>query len=88
MASVKVTVTLGKTELPQIKKLARDGKAPSVWGVAQHAVRVALADVAGWGAALADALQKPGGPLTDSERAWADSVLKPTAKGRGQRRAA
>jgi Arc/MetJ-type ribon-helix-helix transcriptional regulator len=87
MASVKVTITLGEAEIAQIRKLARDGKAPSVSGFVQHAVRVALADVAGWGAMLALALQQTGGPLSASERAWADSVLKP-GKGRGRRRAA
>lgn len=41
----------------------------------QHAVSVALDDVAGWGAMLAKALQETGGPLTDDERAWADHLL-------------
>ncbi|MCU1375642.1 MAG: hypothetical protein JWO68_2928 [Actinomycetia bacterium] len=31
--------------------------------------------VAAWGALLAEALVKTGGPLTDEERAWADDVL-------------
>jgi hypothetical protein len=41
----------------------------------QHAVSVALDDVAGWGAMLAEALSETGGPLTQSERAWADEAL-------------
>jgi hypothetical protein len=41
----------------------------------QHAVAVALDDVAGWGAMLAEALRQTGGPLSDDERAWADDVL-------------
>ncbi len=36
---------------------------------------VALDDVAGWGALLAEALRETGGALSDSERAWADEVL-------------
>jgi hypothetical protein len=38
-------------------------------------VAVALDDVAGWGAMLAEALRQTGGPLSDDERAWADDVL-------------
>jgi hypothetical protein len=41
----------------------------------QHAVAVALDDVAGWGVMLAEALRQTGGPLSDDERAWADDVL-------------
>lgn len=36
-------------------------------------------DVAGWGAALSEALVSTGGELSAQERAWADGVL-----GRGQ----
>jgi len=41
----------------------------------QHAVAVALDDVAGWGAMLAQALRQTGGGLSDEERSWADEVL-------------
>ncbi|MGI8537609.1 MAG: hypothetical protein ACR2K2_14255 [Mycobacteriales bacterium] len=33
-------------------------------------------DVAGWGAALSDALASTGGELSAAERAWADEVLE------------
>jgi hypothetical protein len=46
-----------------------------VSGFVQHAVSVALDDVAGWGALLAEALRETGGPLTGEERAWADEML-------------
>ena len=49
--------------------------APSVSGFVQHAVAVALDDVAGWGVMLAEALRETGGVLSDDERAWADDVL-------------
>jgi len=49
--------------------------APSVSGFVQRAVAVALDDVAGWGAMLAEALRQTGGRLSDEERAWADEVL-------------
>ena len=44
-------------------------------GSRQHAVAVALDDVAGWGVMLTEALRQTGGPLSDDERAWADDVL-------------
>ena len=50
-------------------------QAATVSGFVAHAVSVSLDDVAGWGALLAEALCETGGPLTDAERAWADSVL-------------
>jgi hypothetical protein len=49
--------------------------APSVSGFVQHAVAVALDDVAGWGAILAEALRQTGGALSAGDRAWADDVL-------------
>jgi Arc/MetJ-type ribon-helix-helix transcriptional regulator len=75
MATRKVTVTLDEVQLDQIKRLVEGGGASSVSGFVQHAVAVALDDVAGWGAMLAEALRATGGPLTDDERAWADEVL-------------
>jgi len=75
MASKKVTVTLDETQLDRIRALVAAGTAASVSGFVQHAVSVALDDVAGWGALLAEALRETGGALSDSERAWADEVL-------------
>lgn len=75
MATRKVTVTLEEAQLDQIRKLVDAGGAASVSGFVQHAVAVAIDDVAGWGALLAQALRESGGPLTDEERAWADGVL-------------
>jgi Arc/MetJ-type ribon-helix-helix transcriptional regulator len=75
MATRKVTVTLDDAQLEQIRALVRAGTAPSVSGFVQHAVAVALDDVAGWGAILAEALRQTGGALSDDERAWADDVL-------------
>lgn len=49
--------------------------APSVSGFVQHAVAVALDDVAGWGAMLAQALRETGGTPSEDERAWADDIL-------------
>lgn len=75
MATRKVTVTLEAAQLDAIRRLVEAGSAASVSGFVQHAVSVALDDIAGWGALLADALRETGGPLTDDERAWADELL-------------
>jgi len=75
MATRKVTITLDEAQLDQIRSLVQARTAPSVSGFVQHAVAVALDDIAGWGAMLAEALQQTGGTLTDDERAWADDVL-------------
>jgi Arc/MetJ-type ribon-helix-helix transcriptional regulator len=75
MATRKVTVTLAEDVVAQIRDLVESGTASSVSGFVQHAVAVALDDVAGWGAMLAHALEETGGPLTETERNWADQVL-------------
>ncbi len=75
MASKKLTITLDEVQLERIRALVSAGSAPSVSGFVQHAVSVALDDVAGWGALLAEALRETGGPLSDDERAWADDLL-------------
>ncbi len=75
MATKKVTVTLDEGQLARIRALVAAGSAPSVSGFVQHAVGLALDDVAGWGALLAEALRETGGALSDEERAWADGIL-------------
>lgn len=79
MATRKITVTLDETQVEQIRGLVDAGNAASISGFVQHAVSVALDDVAGWGAILAEALRETGGPLTDDERAWADQLLSTPA---------
>ena len=80
MASKKVTITLAEEQLARVRALVDGGKAPSVSGFVQHAVGVALDDVAGWGAMLAEALAATGGPLSKEEKAWADSALGATVR--------
>jgi Arc/MetJ-type ribon-helix-helix transcriptional regulator len=75
MATKKVTITLDQEQLGRIRALVAAGTAPSVSGFVQHAVSVALDDVAGWGALLAEALRETGGALSEGERTWADEVL-------------
>jgi Arc/MetJ-type ribon-helix-helix transcriptional regulator len=82
MASKKVTITIDQEQLDQVRALVGAGTAPSVSGFVQHAVAVALDDVAGWGALLAEALKETGGGLSDEERTWADEMLGVTQHGR------
>lgn len=55
-------------------------------GRSSHAVQVALADVAGWGTMLGQALDETGGPLTREERAWADEILGTSSSARAVER--
>ena len=75
MATKKVTVTLDELQLDRIRALVEAGSAASVSGFVQHAVDVALDDVAGWGSLLAEALRETGGALSEEERAWAEGIL-------------
>lgn len=75
MVTKKVTITLDESQLDRIRVLVGSGVAPSVSGFVQHAVGVALDDVAGWGAMLAGALRDTGGELSAEERRWADETL-------------
>jgi len=75
MATRKVTITLEESQLDRVRAMVASGQAGSVSGFVQHAVDVALDDVAGWGAMLAEALERTGGPLSPDERAWADDLL-------------
>jgi Arc/MetJ-type ribon-helix-helix transcriptional regulator len=75
MATKKVTITIDENQLERIRALIEAGTTSSVSGFVQHAVGVALDDVAGWGAMLADALIDTGGELSRDERRWADEVL-------------
>ena len=88
MATKKITITLEEDQLASIRNLVASGKAATVSAFVKHAVAVSLADVSGWGAMLGLALQRTGGPLTRKERAWADSVLRPSHKSRRKRTAA
>lgn len=71
----KVTITLPIETVDRVRRLVEADEASSISGFVQHAVGVALDDVAGWGSALREALASTGGELSAQERAWADSVL-------------
>ncbi len=80
MATKKITITLDEAQVERIRSLVQARTASSVSGFVQHAVAVALDDVAGWGAMLAEALRETGGALSDDERAWADDILGADAR--------
>ncbi len=75
MATKKITITLDNEQVEQIRQLVSTGRAASISGFVQHAVGVALDDVAGWGTMLAQALEASGGPMSADERSWADAAL-------------
>jgi len=83
MATVKVTVTLTDEQLDRIRSLVEDGRAATVSGFVQRAVATALDETTAWAMLLSRALTETGGPLSDEERAWADSVLGDQALGAG-----
>ena len=77
MATTKITITLEDDQLAQIRALVRAGQAANTSAFVKHAVGVSLSDAAGWSEMLNDALEQTGGPLTKTERAWADAILSP-----------
>jgi Arc/MetJ-type ribon-helix-helix transcriptional regulator len=88
MATTKVTITLEDDQIEAVRRIVASGKATSVSGFVKHAVAVALDDAAGWATMLGAALKASGGPLTNKERAWADSILRPKTRSKRKRKAA
>jgi Arc/MetJ-type ribon-helix-helix transcriptional regulator len=86
MATMKVTITLLKEQVEEIRELVAAGEAASVSAFVKHAVGIALYDAAGWREVLQQGLAQTGGPLTKKERAWADAILSPSKQTRGSRK--
>ncbi len=86
MATVKLTITLERGQIQEIRALVAAGQASSVSGFVKHAVRTALHDAAGWREMLAQALSQTGGPLTKKERVWADELLSASKRKRTPKR--
>ena len=84
MATKKITITLPTEQVDLVRGLVEDGRADSVSGFVKRAVGVALDDMAAWAAALAQALEESGGPLSPEEEAWADAVLSGSARRSGE----
>ena len=75
--TTKVTITLDNDQLARIRELVRAAQSLNVSAFVKHAVGVSLDDVAGWREMLKEALDQTGGPLTDKEEAWLDSIFSP-----------
>ncbi len=75
MATTKITVTLEDDQLEEVRSLVSAGQAASISAFVKHAINIALSDAAGWREMLDQALEETGGPLTQQEREWADSIL-------------
>lgn len=86
MATIKLTITMDDHQFADVKRLVAAGRTPSVSGFVRKAVETALHDAAGWEEMLNEALHASGGPLTDSERDWADEVLGHKTAGAKKRR--
>lgn len=86
MATAKITITLEKDQIEEIRSLVAAGKTANISAFVKHAVGVGLHDAAGWREMLKDALDQTGGPLTKKERAWADAVLSPRRQKRSSRK--
>ena len=86
MATTKITVTLPDQQLREIRALVAAGQSGSVSAFVKHAIDIALFDAAGWQEMLSGALQQTGGPLTNKERAWANSILSPDQPKRRSRK--
>jgi Arc/MetJ-type ribon-helix-helix transcriptional regulator len=80
MATTKLTIRLPGEQLEQIRSFISAGQAASVSDFVRHAVEIALYDAAASRDMLQDALAERGGPLTKSERAWADAILSPAVQ--------
>ncbi len=77
MATAKITITLERAQIDEIRAIVAAGKAANISAFVKHAVATALSDAAGWREMLKDALRQTGGPLTAEERGWADPILSP-----------
>jgi Arc/MetJ-type ribon-helix-helix transcriptional regulator len=88
--TTKITITLPNDQLKQVRARVRKRRTDSVSAFVKHAVKIALNDAKEWEQALEDALLQTGGPMTDAEREWADSILfsdRPKKKARKRKAA-
>ena len=76
MATKKVTVTIDERQLELIRDQVTAGRASSVSGFVQAALRSALDAETIWAQHLASTLDATGGPASEAERAWAVDTLR------------
>lgn len=87
MAAVKITITIPKEQLEDIRKRVTSRKTPSVSGFIQQAVQKSLENDVEFLAMLDESLERTGGPLTPEELAWATKAITPR-KGKSKPRTA
>jgi Arc/MetJ-type ribon-helix-helix transcriptional regulator len=74
-STVKITVTIPKDQLDEIRALVKKRRTDSVSAFVKHAIGISLNDAKEWRQMLDQWLMETGGPLTKEEIALADSVL-------------
>lgn len=75
MDNAKITITLPKKQLEEIRAQVAGGSVPSVSGYVRTAVEKALSGDEEFLRWLDEGFEATGGPPTPAERAWADSVI-------------
>jgi Arc/MetJ-type ribon-helix-helix transcriptional regulator len=73
--TTKFTITLDNAQFDAIKRIVATGEAASVSAFVKKAIETALIDAKSWDQMLHEMLEATGGPLTDAERRWADTIL-------------
>jgi Arc/MetJ-type ribon-helix-helix transcriptional regulator len=85
-STVKITVTIPKEQLEEIRALVKARRTDNVSAFVKHAIGVSLSDVKEWSDMVNQVLMETGGPLTKEEIALADSVLNAPVPKRGTRK--
>ena len=86
MATTKITVTLPDDQLNAIRERVASGRVASVSAFLKHAVKISLEEDEDFLRMLDESLEKTGGPMTEAEIAWADSIIDPKPKKTPKRR--
>lgn len=73
--TTKFTITLDNAQFNEIKHMVAAGEAASVSAFVKKAIATALDDAKDWDRMLDEMLEASGGPMTQAERDWADSIL-------------
>ena len=76
-STTKITITVPRAQLDEIKKRVAAREAATISGFVQRAVQKSLQNDAEFRAMVEEGLAATGGPLTARERAWARKMLTP-----------
>jgi Arc/MetJ-type ribon-helix-helix transcriptional regulator len=86
MATMKITVTLPVDQFHAIRERVASGRVASVSAFLKHAVKISLEEEEDFLRMLDESLEKTGGPMTEAETAWADSIIDPKPKKTAKKR--